>query len=160
MSARPPPCAGTTLDIFGGLLNVDLTAKTFNLSEGAYRSYVLTWDGDTVFGTGISATSMANGVRVGLRAVLVDGKLLVKRIVADPVPANVPGGVQLFGSFGIAHDVSAGSLTVNQIQMNLVPGTTTVSGSVVDGTQVRTWFYRTGSSGPWTAQQVSQVVWN
>lgn len=151
---------GTTLDIFGGLLNVDLTAKTFNLSEGAYRTYQLTWDDNTVFGTGVTASTLANGLRVGLRAVLVDGKLLVKRMVADPTPTNAPAGVQLYGNFGVAHDVSATALTVNRITMNIVPGTTTVNGAVVDGTPVRTWFYRTGPLQPWTALQVNKVTWN
>jgi hypothetical protein len=151
---------GTTLDIFGGLLNVDLTAKTFNLSEGPYRTFTLTWDDDTVFGTGVTAATLANGLRVGLRAVLVDGKLLVKRMVADPTPTNAPAGVQLFGNFGIAHDVTATSVTVNRITMNIVPGTTTVNGPVVDGTPVRTWFFRTGPLQPWTALQINKVSWN
>ena len=151
---------GTTLDIFGGLLNVDLTARTFNLSEGPYRAYTLTWDDDTVFGNGVTASTLANNLRVGLRAVLVDGRLLVKRIAADPTPTNAPAGVQLYGNFGVAHDVSATSLTVNRITMNIVPGTTTVNGPVVDGTPVRTWFYRTGPLQPWTALQVSKVTWN
>ncbi len=151
---------GTTLDIFGGLLNVDLTAKTFNLSEGPYRTYTLTWDGDTVFGNGVTATTLANGLHVGLRAVLVDGKLLVKRIAADPAPTNAPAGVQLFGNFGVAHDVTATSITVNRITMNIVPGTTTVNGPVVDGTPVRTWFFRTGPLQPWTALQINKVTWN
>lgn len=151
---------GTTLDIFGGLLNVDTTARTFKLTEGAYKDYTLTWDDDTLFGNGLAGASLASGVRVGLRAVLVDGKLLVKRMVADPVPSNLPPGVQVFGNYGIAHDVGAGSLTVGSITMNIVPGTSTVDGTVVDGTQVRTWFYRTGSSAPWTALQVTPVVWN
>lgn len=149
---------GTTLDIFGGLLNVDLAARTFNLSEGAYKTYVLTWDDDTVFGAGLSGATLSNATRVGLRAVLVDGKLLVKRIVADPTP-SVPPGVQLFGNFGLARDVTASSITVNRITMNLVPGTSNVIGTVVDGTPVRTWFYRTGPTQPWTALQVRQVVW-
>lgn len=151
---------GTTLDIFGGLLNVDTTAKTFNLTEGAYKDYTLTWDDDTVFGNGLSGAGLASGLRVGLRAVLVDGKLLVKRMMADPVPTNLPPGVQVFGNHGIAHDVSATQLTVGTITMTLVPGTSTVNGTVVDGTQVRTWFYRTSGSSPWTALQVNQIVWN
>lgn len=151
---------GTTLDIFGGLLNVDLTAKTFNLSEGPYRTYTMTWDDNTVFGNGVTATSLANGLRVGLRAVLVDGKLLVKRMVADPTPTNAPAGVQLFGNFGLARDVNATSLTVNKITMNIVPGTTQINGTVVDGTPVRTWFFRTGPQQPWTALQVNKVSWN
>jgi hypothetical protein len=151
---------GTTLDIFGALLNVDLTAKTFNLSEGPYRNYTLTWDDDTVFGNGITAATLANNLRVGLRAVLVDGKLLVKRMAADPTPTNAPPGVQLFGNFGLARDVTATSLTVNRITMNIVPGTTTVNGAVVDGTPVRAWFYRTGPLQPWTALQINKVTWN
>jgi hypothetical protein len=151
---------GTTLDIFGGLLNVDLAAKTFNLSEGPYRSYTLTWDDDTVFGNGVTAATLANGLRVGLRAVLVDGKLLVKRMAADPTPTNAPAGVQLFGNFGLARDVTATTITVNRITMNIVPGTTTVNGPVVDGTPVRTWFYRNGPLQPWTALQVNKVTWN
>jgi hypothetical protein len=151
---------GTTLDIFGSLLNVDLSARTFNLSEGPYRTYTLTWDDNTVFGTGVTAASLANGLRVGLRAVLVNGKLLVKRMVADPTPTNIPAGVQLFGNFGVAHDVTATSLTVNRISMLIVPGTTTVNGPLVDGTAVRTWFYRTGPLQPWTALQVNKVSWD
>ncbi len=151
---------GTTLDIFGGLLNVDTTAKTFNLTEGAYKDYTLTWDDDSVFGNGLTGATLSSGLRVGLRAVLTDGRLLVKRMVADPVPTNLPPGVQIFGNHGIAHDVSATSLTVGTITMNLVPGTSTVNGTVVDGTQVRTWFYRTSGSAPWTALQVNQIVWN
>ena len=151
---------GTTLDIFGGLLEVDTTAKTFKLTEGAYKDYTLTWDDDTLFGNGLAGASLASGVRVGLRAVLVEGKLLVKRMVADPVPSNLPPGVQVFGNYGIAHDVGAASLAVGSITMNIVPGTTTVVGTVVDGTQVRTWFYRTSGSAPWTALQVTQLVWN
>lgn len=150
---------GTTLDIFGGVLNVDTTARTFNLTEGPYRSFTLMWDADTVFGTGVSAATLASTPRVGLHAVLVNGKLLVKRIVADPVP-SAPAGVQLFGNFGIAHDVSATSITVNHIQMNIVAGTSVVSGNVVDGTAVRTWFYRTGPQQPWLALKVSVVGGN
>jgi hypothetical protein len=102
---------------------------------------------------------LGNGLRVGLRAVLVDGKLLVKRIVADAVPTG-PVGVQLFGNFGIAHEVTATSVTVGKIQMNIVAGTTTLTGTVVDGTAVRTWFYRTPGQLSWTALKVSQIVWN
>jgi hypothetical protein len=68
--------------------------------------------------------------------------------------------MQLFGNFGIARDVSATSITVNRIQMNLVPGTSTVVGTVVDGTAVRTWFFRTGPLQPWTALKVTPVTWN
>jgi hypothetical protein len=151
---------GITLDIFGGLLNVDAAAGTFNLSEGPYRSYTLSWDADTVFGAGLGASTLANGKHVGLRAVLTGGKLLVKRMILDAVP-TVPAGVtQVFGNFGIAHDLSAGSVTVNKIQMNLVPGTTTMGGTVVEGSPVRTWFFRTGPLQPWTALQVNPVVWN
>lgn len=151
---------GTTLDIFGGLINVDTAARTFNMTEGPFKTYTLTWDDDTVFGTGVSAATLTGGLRVGLRAVLVDGKLLVKRMIADPVPTTAPAGVALYGNFGIARDVSATSITVNKITMNIVPGTTTISGSVVGGTAVRTWFYRTGPLQPWTALQVTQMVWN
>lgn len=150
---------GLTLDIFGGMLNVDTTAKTFNLAEGPYRVYTLTWDDNTVFGGGLTPQGLADGVRVGLRAVLTDGKLLVKRIVADPLPTNAPGGALYFGNYGIAHDVSATGLTVGRITMNIVPGTTVVNGTVVDGTPVRTWFYRTSILAPWTALQVTAITW-
>lgn len=150
---------GLTLDIFGGMLNVNTTTKTFNLSEGPYRIYTLTWDDSTVFGGGLTPQGMADGVRVGLRAVLTDGKLLVKRIVADPLPTNIPPGAQVFGNYGIAHDVSANGLTVGRITMNIVPGTTVVNGTVVDGTPVRTWFYRSSFLAPWTALQVTQITW-
>ena len=150
---------GLTLDIFGGVLNVDATAKTFNLSEGPYRALTLTWDDNTVFGAGLTAATLANGQRVGLRAVLTDGKLLVKRIVGDEVP-TAPAGVQLFGNFGIAHDVTAGSLVVGKIQMAIVPGTTTLIGNVANGSPVRTWFYRTGLLQPWVALQVKEITWN
>ncbi len=161
--ACPALTDGLTLDVFGALLNVDTTAKTFKLSEGAYKDFTLSWDADTVFGAGLTSASMANGLRVGLRAVVVDlagGKLLVKRIVADPTPALPPGANALFGNFGIAHDVTAGSLTVNRIQMAIVPGTTVIDAGVVDGTPVRTWFYRTGLLQPWIALKVTKVSWN
>lgn len=150
---------GTTLDIFGGLLNVNTTARTFNLSEGPYRDLTLAWDDDTVFGADLTPAKLANNLRVGLRAVLVDGKLLVKRLIADPTPTNAPAGVQVFGNFGIAQDVSAGSLTVRKIQMGIVAATV-VNGPVVDGTPVRVWFYRTGPAQPWIALQVNKVTWN
>lgn len=151
---------GNTLDIFGALLNVSATARTFNLSEGPYRSYTLSWDDNTVFAAGLSAAQLTGGLRVGLRAVLTNGTLLVKRIVADPVPTTAPAGATLYGNFGIARDVTAGSLTVGQIQMAIVPGTTQLGGSVVDGTAVRTWFYRSGPLQPWIALQVKPVAWN
>jgi Domain of unknown function (DUF5666) len=150
---------GLTLDIFGALLNVDAAAKSFSLSEGPYRSLTLNWDDNTVFGAGLTAATLANGQRVGLRAVLTDGKLLVKRIIGDDVP-TAPAGVQLFGNFGIAHDVTAGSLVVNKIQMAILPGTTTLNGNVANGSPVRTWFYRTGALQPWIALQVKEIVWN
>ena len=65
----------------------------------------------------------------------------------------------LFGNYGIAHDVSATGLTVGRITMNIVPGTTVVNGTVVDGTPVRTWFYRTSILAPWTALQVTAITW-
>ena len=150
---------GTTLDIFGGLLNVNAVAKTFNLSEGPYRTLTLAWDDDTVFSAELTPALLANNLRVGLRAVLVDGKLLVKRVMTDPTPANAPAGVQVFGNFGIAQDVGAGSLTVKKIQMGIVPATV-INGTVVDGTAVRTWFYRTGITQPWIALQINKVSWN
>jgi hypothetical protein len=149
---------GLTLDIFGGMLNVDTAARTFNLSEGPYKSLTLTWDDDTVFGGGLTAAALASGQRVGLRAVLTGGSLLVKRIFADDVPV-APAGVTLFGNFGIAQDVTAGSLTVRSIQMAIVP-TTTLIGNVANGRPVRTWFYRTGPLQPWQALQVKEIVWN
>jgi hypothetical protein len=150
---------GLTLDIFGALLNLDTVARTFNLSEGPYRNLTLTWDDDTVFGAGLTPATLGNGQRVGLRAVLTGSKLLVKRIIGDEVPV-APAGVVLFGNFGIAHDVTAGSLAVRTIQMAIVPGTTTLIGNVANGTPVRTWFYRTGLLQPWIALQVKEVVWN
>jgi hypothetical protein len=80
--------------------------------------------------------------------------------VLDPLPTLPAGVTQVFGNYGIAHDVTAGSLTVNRIQMAIVPGTTTLGGTVVNGTAVRTWFYRTGPLQPWIAVQVTPVVWN
>ena len=160
--ACPQLTDGITLDVFGALVNVNQTAKTFTLSEGAYKDFTLSWDDDTVFGAGLSAATLTNGLRVGLRAVVVDlagGKLLVKRMIADAAP-TAPPGVQLFGNFGIAHDVTAGSLTVGRIQMAIVPGTTTIDSGVVDGTPVRTWFYRTGPLQPWVALKVNKVSWN
>lgn len=148
---------GLTLDIFGALLNVDLAARTFNLSEGPYRNYTLTWDDNTVFGTGVSAATLANGQRVGLRVVLTEGKLLVKRMIGDPTPTNIPLGATVFGNMGIAHDVTSGSLTVGLIQMAIVPGTTNVIGTVDNGTLVRTWFYRTGPLQPFVAAQVREI---
>ena len=154
-----PLVDGLTLDIFGGVLNVDPTARTFNLSEGPYKTLPLTWDDDTVFGGGLTAATLANGQRVGLRAVLTGGTLLVKRIMADEMPAVVPPGVTLFGNFGIAHDVTAGSLSVRTIQMAIVPSTTLI-GNVANGSPVRTWFFRTGPAQPWQALQVKEIVWN
>ena len=151
---------GITLDVFGALVNVDTTARTFTLSEGAYAGYTLSWDADTVFGSGLAGATLTSGLRVGLRAVVVDlvgRKLLVKRLIADPVPVG-PGGVQLFGNFGLARDVTAGSLTVGRIQMAIVPGTTNIDSGIVDGTPVRTWFYRSGLS--WVALKVAKVSWN
>jgi len=153
---------GITLDVFGALVNVDTTAKTFTLSEGAYTGYTLSWDADTVFGSGLTGATLTSGLRVGLRAVVVDlvgKKLLVKRMIADAIPVG-PTGVQLFGNFGLARDVTAGSLTVGRIQMAIVPGTTTIDSGVVDGTPVRTWFYRTGPLQPWVALKVNKVSWN
>ena len=161
--ACPSLADGLTLDVFGALVNVDTTAKTFTLSEGAYRNFTFTWDDDTVFGAGLSGTTLASGLRVGLRAVVLDTvnrKLLVKRAIADPTPGTPPGATALYGNFGIAHDVTAGSLTVNRIQMAIVAGTTTIDSGIVDGTPVRTWFYRTGPAQPWIALKVSKVSWN
>lgn len=160
--ACPNLTDGITLDVFGALQNVDAAAKTFTLSEGAYRNFVFSWDDDTVFGAGLSGATLGNGQRVGLRAVVLDvtnRKLLVKRMIADPTP-SLPGGVtQLFGNFGIARDVTAGSLTVNRIQMAIVPGTTVIDSGVVDGSPVRTWFYRTGPLQPWIALKVVKLSW-
>jgi hypothetical protein len=66
----------------------------------------------------------------------------------------------VFGNFGLAQDVTAGSLTVRRIQMAIVPGTTNIVGNVVNGTPVRTWFYRTGPAQPFIALEVREVVWN
>lgn len=161
--ACPALADGITLDVFGALVGVDTAAKTFTLSEGAYRNFTFTWDDDTVFGAGLSAATLANAQRVGLRAVVLElatRKLLVKRMIADPTPNLPVGATQLFGNFGIARDVTAGSLTVNRIQMAIVPGTTTIDAGVVDGTSVRTWFFRTGPLQPWTALKVTKVAWN
>jgi hypothetical protein len=155
---------GLTLDSFGVLLNVDTTAKTFNFSEGAFKNYTFTWDDNTVFGNGLTAAGLANNQRVGLRAVVITNgsqtQLLVKRIIDDPLPTNAPAGVNVFGNFGIAQDLTAGSLTVRRIQMAIQPGTTNIVGNVVDGTLVRTWFYRTGPAQPFIALEVREVVWN
>ena len=59
---------------------------------------------------------------------------------------------------GLARDVTAGSLTVGRIQMAIVPGTTNIDSGIVDGTPVRTWFYRSGLS--WVALKVAKVSWN
>jgi hypothetical protein len=161
--ACPALADGITLDVFGAIVSLDTPAKTFALSEGAYRNFTFTWDDDTVFGAGLSGATLANAQRVGLRAVvldLVNRKLLVKRIIADPTPSLPAGVTQLFGNFGIARDVSVGALTVNRIQMAIVPGTTVLDAGVVDGTPVRTWFYRTGPLQPWTALKVIRVSWN
>jgi hypothetical protein len=99
---------------------------------------------------------------VGLRAVVLDlanRKLLVKRMIADPTPSLPAGVTQLFGNFGIARDVTAGSLTVNRIQMAILPGTSVIDAGIVDGTPVRTWFYRTGPLQPWIALKVVKVSW-
>lgn len=164
--ACPSLADGLTLDVFGALVSVDTTAKTFTLSEGAYRNFTFTWDDNTVFGSGLTGATLASGLRVGLRAVVLDTanrKLLVKRVVADPTPNLPAGATQLFGNFGIAHDVNitngVGSLTVNRIQM-AVQATSVVDSGIVDGTQVRTWFYRTGPLQPWIALQVSKMAWN
>jgi hypothetical protein len=153
---------GLTLDSFGTLLNVDLTAKTFNFSEGPFKNYTFTWDDNTVFGNGLSAAGLQSGQRVGLRAVVVTSgtQMLVKRIISDPLPSNVPPGANVFGNFGLAQDMTAGSLTVRRIQMAIVPGTTNIVGNVVNGTLVRTWFYRTGPAQPFIALEVREVVWN
>ena len=161
--ACPALADGLTLDVFGALVSVDATAKTFTLSEGAYRNFSFTWDDDTVFGTGLSGATLAGAQRVGLRAVVLDlanRKLLVKRIIADPTPTLPAGVTQLFGNFGLARDVTAGSLAVNRIQLAIVPGTTALDTGVVDGTPVRTWFYRTGPLQPWTALKITKVSWN
>lgn len=160
--ACPNLTDGITLDVFGALQNVDATAKTFTLSEGAYKNFTFTWDDDTVFGAGLTGPSLANGQRVGLRAVVLDvanRKLLVKRMIGDPTPALPPGVTALFGNFGIARDVTAGSLVVNRIQMAIVPGTSVIDDGIVDGTPVRTWFYRTGPLQPWIALKVVKVSW-
>jgi len=160
--ACPAIADGITLDVFGALVNVDSTAKTFSLSEGAYKNFSFSWDDDTVFGGGLSGATLANGQRVGLRAVVLDlanRKLLVKRMIGDPTPSLPPGVTSLFGNFGIARDVTAGSLVVNRIQMAIVPGTTVLDEGIVDGTPVRTWFYRTGPLQPWIALKVVKVSW-
>ena len=151
---------GLTVTVFGRILNLDATAKTFNLSEGPFRTYKLRWeDATTVFGGGLSAATLANNDRVGVQGTISGNELIVSRIVGDEIPV-APGGKILFGNMGLAHDVGAGSLAVNAISMEIRAGISNVAAGVENGKLVRAWFYRDTLAGPWVALQVRPVLWN
>ena len=50
--------------------------------------------------------------------------------------------------------------TLEGLSVELASATYVISGAVVDGTAVRTWFYRTGITQPWIALQINKVSWN
>ena len=151
---------GLTVTVFGRILNLDATTKTFNLSEGPFRTYKLRWDDTTtVFGGGLSAATLADNDRVGVQGTISGNELVLSRIVGDEVPA-APVGKLLFGNMGLAHDVTSTSLGVNAISMEIRAGISTVAAGVENGKLVRAWFYRDTPAGPWVALQVKPVAWN
>jgi hypothetical protein len=146
------PAVGTVVDAYGAVQNLDAAANTFKLTLGPVLSNAtLEWDDHTVFGNGLSAATLANGQFVGVRAVFVgNGRFLLLRVILDDTPPASPTGGLVFGTFGIAHDITASGLVVGRIPM-AITGNTVIRAGVGNGVVVRAWFYRDLINQRWVA---------
>ena len=106
---------------------------------------------------------MANGV-----ALRVEGSwdAARSRLVASKASVRArdvtAGEVSLIGL--VSDYVNATDFSVRGMPVTTNAGTVVGAGcsiaAVVDGTAVRTWFYRTGITQPWIALQINKVSWN
>jgi len=159
--ACPPLAVGLVVDAYGSITDLNTADKAFKLAGRPLLSlFTLVWDDDTIFSNGATPQNLANGQYAGLRAVyLGSGRFLLKRVVLDdtPPPSPVPGAL-VFGTWGIAHHMTANSLIVNRISMTIDAGSD-IDPGVVNGSVVRAWFYRDVPNQRWVALRVRPVAW-
>lgn len=154
----PALAVGTIVDAYGPIAQLDVTAKTFQISTRPLLSLAaLHWDANTVFSNGADPATLANGDYVGVRGVYLGPgngfKLL--RVVKDQTPPTSPGGL-LFSVLGIAHHVTPTSMWVNRVPM-VITSASDVDPGVVNGAVVRSWFYR--NNGTWEVIKAYPVRW-
>jgi len=149
----PALAVGTVVDAYGAIQALDAMAQSFRLDLGPVASLAtLQWDGNTVFGNGITPATIANGQYVGVRGVyLGGGRFLLLRVILDDTPPTSPTGGVVFRTFGIAHHITTTSLVAGGIPMAIVPGVTMLQPGVVNGSVVRAWFYRDVPNQRWVA---------
>jgi hypothetical protein len=154
----PTLAAGTIVDAYGPISQLDAGAKTFHITNRPLLSLAtLQWDANTVF-TNVDPATLANGDYVAVRGVYLgagNGFLLL-RVVKDQTPPSVPGGGLLFSAIGIAHHKTGTSMWVNRVPMAIVPASV-VDPGVVNGAVVRAWFYR--NNGAWEVIKAYPLSW-
>jgi hypothetical protein len=150
----PALAAGTVVDVYAQVTDLDTTARTFRLGGvGPLLSLATLHYGDVTAFHGFASNPLANGQYVALRAVYRgpgDG-FLVTRIVLDDTPPAAPGGGVVFRTIGIARQIVPGtSLRVGTIPMTIDAGTV-IDPGVAPGVVARAWFYRDVPNARWIA---------
>ena len=150
----PALAAGTVVDVYAQVTDLDTASRTFRLGGvGPLLSLVTLHYGEITAFHGFASTPLADGQYVALRAVYRgsgDG-FLATRVILDDTPPAGPGGGLVFRTVGIAHHIVAGtSLHVGGVTM-AVNGGTVIDPSIDAGTVVRAWFYRDVANARWVA---------
>lgn len=148
----PALAVGTVVDAYGSITDLNRAGRTFKLAGRPLLSLAtLEWDDNTVFGNGATPDNLADGQYVVVRGVFLGGgRFLLTRVILDDTPPAAPGGGLVFGTFGVAHNLSASGVIVGRIPMAIVAGSDIRAG-VANGVVVRAWFYRDMPNARWVA---------